>query len=707
MAMPKLNQLPPPPPRIGMWEKGMWEPISTAQPAELDMSRTRELQKFMEYAGLYESGEESLKRQEVLGRLDQIVKAWVKKVTEAKGYNEEMVEEANAVIFTFGSYRLGVNGPGADIDTLCVGPRHVTREEDFFGELQRMLAELPEVQELHPVPDAYVPVMKFKFDGVSIDLLYAKLGLWVIPDDLDLSVPTLLQDLDEKSVLSLNGSRVTDKILHMVPNVQNFQTTLRCIRYWAKQRGVYSNVAGFLGGINWAILVARICQLYPTALPSLLVSRFFKLYSQWRWPNPVLLCPIEGGSLVLPSWDPRRNFRDRNDLMPIITPVYPCTNSSYNVSSSTLCIMQQEFQRGNNICEAMDASVTGWNTLFERFLFFEAYKNYLQIDITARKDVDLMNWQGWVESRLRLLTSKIERDTRGMLQCHPHPGECLDKSKRFHRCYFMGLQRKPGVCAQEGGPFDIRFTVEEFKNMVGMYTFKKPGMWIGVCHIKRNNIPLFVFPGGVRPARPKRVARENGAAAEVDEAGDGKKRKIDEFITCHKLRKFDCVLGTKNTPLAVEAKLENSSITARCPIEDCSQSCLGNEGSFKFSPPVGGSSSVSGSSSSTAVVIVASDIVPAPSVCQQGCSEEHDRFQDDAQSMGEVQQNFGEGTRVENEGVRQGVATGRDCSNIFRNDGGLEELEPTAPSSNVVSASYGAQKPLIKFNFTSLVRANC
>lgn len=45
-----------------------------------------------------------------------------------------------------------------------------------------MLAKMPEVQELHPVPEAYVPVLKFKFDGVSIDLLYAKLDLWVIPD---------------------------------------------------------------------------------------------------------------------------------------------------------------------------------------------------------------------------------------------------------------------------------------------------------------------------------------------------------------------------------------------------------------------------------------------------------------------------------------------------------------------------------------------
>lgn len=45
-----------------------------------------------------------------------------------------------------------------------------------------MLSEMPEVTELQPVPDAHVPVMKFKFNGVSIDLLYAKLSLWVIPE---------------------------------------------------------------------------------------------------------------------------------------------------------------------------------------------------------------------------------------------------------------------------------------------------------------------------------------------------------------------------------------------------------------------------------------------------------------------------------------------------------------------------------------------
>jgi poly(A) polymerase len=100
-----------------------------------------------------------------------------------------------------------VHGPGADIDTLCVGPRHATRnvrgsvteipkvlqsycvkcafhfmQDYFFRCLHDMLAEMPEVSELHPVPDAHVPVLGFKLCGVSIDLLYANLAHVVIPD---------------------------------------------------------------------------------------------------------------------------------------------------------------------------------------------------------------------------------------------------------------------------------------------------------------------------------------------------------------------------------------------------------------------------------------------------------------------------------------------------------------------------------------------
>ncbi|XP_061358379.1 nuclear poly(A) polymerase 4-like isoform X2 [Gastrolobium bilobum] len=484
---------------------GVTKPISMAGPMVADLQRTLELEKFLVDSGLYESKEEAAKREEVLHRLGQVVKGWVKQLTRLRGYTDQMVEDANALIFTFGSYRLGVHGPGADLDTLCIGPSYVNREEDFFYTLHDILANMDEVTELQPVPDAHVPVMKFKFDGISIDLLYASISCLIVPDDLDISDVSVLHNVDEPTVRSLNGCRVADQILKLVPNVEHFRATLRCLKFWAKRRGVYSNVTGFLGGVNLALLVARVCQWYPNAVPSMLVSRFFRVYTQWRWPNPVMLCPIEENQLGFPVWDPRKNPRDRTHHMPIITPAYPCMNSSYNVCTSTLRVMMEQFQYGNRICGEIELNKVCWSALFEPYIFFESYKNYLQVDIVAADVDDLRAWKGWVESRLRQLTLMIERNTFGKLQCHPNPIEYMDTSRRCAHCaFFMGLQRKQGDIAQEGQQFDIRGAVEEFRHSVNRYIFWKPGMHIYVSHVRRRQIPCYVFPGGYKRSRPLR-----------------------------------------------------------------------------------------------------------------------------------------------------------------------------------------------------------
>jgi len=54
-------------------------------------------------------------------------------------------------------------------------------------------------------------------------------------------------------------------------------------------RAIYSNVNGFLGGVAWAMLVARICQLYPNAIAGAIVSRFFIIMYQWYVFYPLLL----------------------------------------------------------------------------------------------------------------------------------------------------------------------------------------------------------------------------------------------------------------------------------------------------------------------------------------------------------------------------------------------------------------------------------
>ncbi|XWS37623.1 hypothetical protein CRYUN_Cryun19dG0060700 [Craigia yunnanensis] len=744
---------------------GITEPISLGGPTDYDVIKTRELEKYLQNVGLYESQEEAVSREEVLGRLDQIVKNWVKAISRAKGLNEQLVQEANAKIFTFGSYRLGVHGPGADIDTLCVGPRHATREEDFFGELHKMLSEMPEVSELHPVPDAHVPVMKFKFKGVSIDLLYAKLSLWVIPEDLDISQDSILQNTDEQTVRSLNGCRVTDQILRLVPNIQNFRTTLRCMRFWAKRRGVYSNVAGFLGGINWALLVARICQLYPNALPNMLASRFFRVYTQWRWPNPVMLCAIEEGSLGLQVWDPRKNPKDRYHLMPIITPAYPSMNSSYNVSSSTLRIMTDEFQRGSEICEAMEANKADWDTLFEAYAFFEAYKNYLQIDISAENADDLRKWKGWVESRLRQLTLKIERHTYNMLQCHPHPGDFQDKSRPFHCSYFMGLQRKQGVPVNEGEQFDIRLTVEEFKHSVNMYTLWKLGMEICVTHVKRRNIPSFVFPSCVRPFRPSKVTWDSRRVSETKVSGhagsdelaevkgvadgqnDGKKRKrIDDnadaqlknskYITAvpssspevhvgspvrtlsscsTKGDQLDATGFVEPTREKAESNMTNGLINSRS-VEERSSNNGEVDGSLRSIPPNKGFLVTADASSSKEPEKLAIEkIMSGPYVSHQSFPQELEELEDDLEfrnqvrSVGNTNSGPVESSMSDSAGAAPVLSSnGAGPSTGLHASWGIEELEPAELTAtiSIPCAPMVQRKPLIRLNFTSLCKAS-
>ncbi|XP_023001680.1 nuclear poly(A) polymerase 1-like [Cucurbita maxima] len=718
---------------------GITDPISLSGPTEYDVIKTRELEKYLQDAGLYESQEEAVSREEVLGRLDQIVKIWVKTISRAKGLNEQLVQEANAKIFTFGSYRLGVHGPGADIDTLCVGPRHATREEDFFGELHKILSEMPEVSELHPVPDAHVPVMKFKFAGISIDLLYAKLSLWVIPEDLDISQDSILQNADEQTVRSLNGCRVTDRVLRLVPNIQSFRTTLRCMRFWAKRRGVYSNVSGFLGGINWALLVARICQLYPNALPNMLVSRFFRVFTRWRWPNPVMLCANEEGSLGLPVWDPRRNPKDRFHLMPIITPAYPCMNSSYNVSSSTLRIMTEEFQRGHDICEVMEENKADWDTLFEPYPFFEAYKNYLQTDITAENDDDLRNWKGWVESRLRQLTLKIERHTYNMLQCHPHPGDFSDKSRPFHHCYFMGLQRKQGVPASEGEQFDMRLTVDEFKRSVNMYTMRKRGMEIYVTHVKRRNIPNFVFPGGVRPSRASKmtwdsrrslelkasdstqVDRPFEATESLDGVEDRRKRRRIDYNANTTLRNGECLAAAHSQPVEVH-EVSQISTTSSCSIKDVNSiptSANNIENLADVSSQNNGDQAAAADTPSCkeAEKLAIQKIL-------SGSYDSHKEFPCEPEELDDIDYTK---QAIDFGATRQGIPMtssvaktssvvvpmtscneARLTSRSYSN-GGLEELEPAEvvalSSTGTTRAPVAERKPIIRLSFTSLGKA--
>ena len=115
---------------------------------------------------------------------------------------------------------------------------------------------------------------------VEIDLLCAPLQMTRIPDKLNILEDRVLRNDDDATQRSINGVRVTDNIPSLVSSIPNFRTVLRAVKLWAKRRQIYSNSMGYLGGVAWAILVARVCELCPNAAPSLLLSRFFRLFER-------------------------------------------------------------------------------------------------------------------------------------------------------------------------------------------------------------------------------------------------------------------------------------------------------------------------------------------------------------------------------------------------------------------------------------------
>jgi len=237
----------------------------------------------------------------------------VRKVSRAQGLNENLVKNAGGKIFTYGSFRLGVFGPGSDIDTLVVVPKHITINDYFehFPDLLIKMAPAGAITDLTPVTDSFVPIIKFEYSGISIDLIFSRLAyLSQVPKDLTLADDNLLKGLSEPELRSLNGTRVTDDILNLVPQKAIFRTALRAIKLWAQRRAIYANIMGFPGGVAWAMLVARVCQLYPKATSSTVVLKFFRIMEKWQWPTPVLLKPAQltpkgGAQMNVRVWNPK------------------------------------------------------------------------------------------------------------------------------------------------------------------------------------------------------------------------------------------------------------------------------------------------------------------------------------------------------------------------------------------------------------------
>lgn len=422
---------------------GVSQIMSDRDPDEIELSRTEQLKECLKGFDLFETEQEMELRSKVLGEIFKLSQKWVKELSIEKRMPPDIANQCKAKIFTFGSYRLGVHNKGADIDTLLVAPKHIERD-DFFDTFQSVLAKMDGVEYVRAVRNAFVPVLKTKICGIELDILFSTLALRTIPPDQELSDTNLLRGLDQQSIRSLNGCRVTDEILNLVPqsNLDSFKLALRAIKLWAKRRGIYSNVLGYLGGVSWAILTARTCQLYPKATAATIVQRLFFVFANWQWPNPVLLTKWCDNDLGLPVWDPRTNPADKYHVMPIITPSYPQQNSTFNVTRSTRTIITDQFKQAKDITEEIMKGTKTWDSFFEQIDFFGLYKLFLILKVSSQPE-----WVSLVESKIRILVQQLETNPQiQLVHTYPYPFKSPEDSatRDDDLTWCIGLQYIPG-----------------------------------------------------------------------------------------------------------------------------------------------------------------------------------------------------------------------------------------------------------------------
>ena len=400
--------------------------------------------KFMSVEIKQESEEESIRRSQVLAEVKNIFVEWVKYVAiEVVHLPEEEAMDVGGELFVSGSHKLNVREPDADIDTICVAPKFCLREHFFTSLKDRLLAH-PDVTNLTSVESAKVPLITFDFREVNIDFLFARMAENTIPSDINERIfeDEILKNLDEASVMSVNGPRATYMISRLVPNYDNFLTVLRCIRVWAKRRGLYGNKFGYLGGINCNILVAFVCQLFPAASPSTLLHRFFRIYSTWNWPTPIQVNHIKPNM-------PGDDFRiwsedyDYHDKMPMITPSYPAMNAAKSVSDNSLRIMTKEFVRGNEIMTKIIAEGgEGWNRLFVPSGFFVEYSHYLACHIICAKDVReerAREWKGLLQSLMRFFPDHLQQLPIQNIHLFPREFPSTKSDNTYSCCYYIGF----------------------------------------------------------------------------------------------------------------------------------------------------------------------------------------------------------------------------------------------------------------------------
>lgn len=258
-------------------------------------------------------------------------------------------------LYPYGSFALGAMIPGSDIDIVWVVP-DILHPSELLLQLQEQLKQKGVSQRSRYREHAAHPILDLMFDHGDIELSCLGMPADFLPFSYTQIMPEeTLSEHEMSRWRGLYDAYMIQTHMNECGLASVYPQVLQRIKTWATRRAISGKAYGYLGGIDWSILVAWSCREASRQGVVLsvnnLVADFFARCVSWKGEYPI----------ALQEPTPSVKKHPRRDKVMILSPSEnPVKNVAHTLLDGTWAVTYREFCRTHRMFQQDGISESTW-----------------------------------------------------------------------------------------------------------------------------------------------------------------------------------------------------------------------------------------------------------------------------------------------------------------------------------------------------------